>query len=98
METRNQAKADLLYAEIDRTDFWRGYVERDSRSRMNPTWGSPSAALDKTFVAEASAAGMLGLKGHRSVGGLRASIYNACELSSVEVLVSFMQDFERRHG
>jgi phosphoserine aminotransferase len=98
MEARNKAKSDLLYAEIDRTDFWRGYVETGSRSRMNPTWSGPSADLDKTFVAEATAAGMLGLKGHRSVGGLRASIYNACELSSVEVLVSFMQDFERRHG
>ncbi|MFT4975959.1 MAG: phosphoserine aminotransferase [Myxococcota bacterium] len=98
MEARNLAKSSALYTEIDRTDFWQGYVAEGSRSIMNPTWGSPSAALDKTFVSEAADAGLLGLKGHRSVGGLRASIYNACELSSVQALIGFMQDFERRHG
>jgi len=98
MEARNQRKADALYAEIDRSGFWTGCTTVESRSLMNPTWRGPSAALDTTFVAEATAAGLLGLKGHRSVGGLRASIYNACEQSSIEALVSFMQDFERRHG
>lgn len=98
MESRNQAKADLLYAEIDRTDFWTGYVRAQDRSIMNPTWHTASHELDMTFVAEAASAGLMALKGHRSLGGLRASIYNACELSSVQALVDFMQDFERRHG
>lgn len=98
MAARNQAKADLLYAEIDRTDFWTGYVRKQDRSLMNPTWHTRSHELDMTFVAEAAEAGLMALKGHRSLGGLRASIYNACELSSVQALVDFMQDFERRHG
>lgn len=98
METRNTAKAQAIYAEIDRTDFWRSVAHESSRSKMNVTWRTPSEDLDKTFVAEANAAGLMGLKGHRSVGGLRASIYNACEQGSVDVLVDFMRDFEKRHG
>ena len=98
MATRNEQKAALLYQEIDRSDFWSPAVATGSRSLMNPTWRTPSPDVDKAFVAEATAAGLVGLKGHRIVGGLRASIYNACSLESVQELVTFMQDFEKRHG
>ena len=94
----NQQKADLLYAELDRTAFWNPFVQRDSRSLMTPVWGTPSPELDKAFVTESAAAGLKALKGHRSVGGLRASIYNAVPLEAVQALVAFMQDFEARHG
>jgi len=98
MTQRNQAKAGALYAEIDRSDFWSGHAVRDARSEMNVTFRTPTPDLDTRFVQEADAAGLKGLKGHRSVGGLRASIYNACPPSSVDALVSFMQDFEATHG
>ena len=98
METRNRRKADALYAEIDRTGYYRGHAHKDARSRMNVTFRLPSEDLEKTFAKEATAAGLDGLKGHRAVGGLRASIYNACPEAGVDALVSFMQDFERRHG
>lgn len=94
----NQQKADLLYAEIDRSAFWNPYVHKDSRSLMTPVWGTPSADLDKAFVSQASEAGLKSLKGHRSVGGLRASLYNAVPLEAVQALVAFMQDFEARNG
>ena len=74
---RNARKADKLYAEIDRTGFYRGHAQKDSRSRMNVTFRLPSEELEKKFAKEATAAGLDGLKGHRSVGGMRASIYNA---------------------
>lgn len=95
---RNQAKAGELYAELDRSGFWRPHAEKDSRSVMNVTWRLPSEELEEKFVKEAKAAGLDGLKGHRSVGGIRASLYNALELSSVQALTSFMRDFERRNG
>jgi phosphoserine aminotransferase len=95
---RNAAKADKLYAEIDRTGFYRGHAQPDSRSRMNVTFRLPSEELEKSFAKEATAAGLDGLKGHRSVGGLRASIYNAFPESGVDALVSFMREFERRNG
>lgn len=98
IERENVAKADLVYGEIDRTDFWRGTAKESSRSRMNVTFRLPSEDLEKTFIEESKAAGFTGLKGHRSVGGCRASIYNAMPKSSVEALVGFMQDFEKRHG
>lgn len=95
---RNDRKAARLYAEIDRTGFYRGTAEPDSRSRMNVTFRLPSPELEKMFVAEAAAAGLDGLKGHRSVGGIRASIYNAFPEEGVDALVAFMREFERRHG
>lgn len=95
---RNQEKAGLLYGELDRSAFWRPHAEKASRSVMNVTWRLPTEALEETFVKEAKAAGLDGLKGHRSVGGIRASIYNACPRESVEALVGFMRDFEARHG
>jgi phosphoserine aminotransferase len=98
MARRNAAKADKLYAEIDRSGFYRGHALPDSRSRMNVTFRLPSEELEKAFAKEATAAGLDGLKGHRSVGGIRASIYNAFPESGVDALVAFMRDFERRNG
>jgi phosphoserine aminotransferase len=98
IEKVNIRKADKLYAAIDRTGFYRGHASPDSRSRMNVTFRLPSEELEKTFVKEATAAGLDGLKGHRSVGGLRASIYNAFPEAGVDALVQFMQEFERKHG
>ena len=94
----NQRKAALLYSEIDRTGFYRGHANPDSRSRMNITFRLPSEELEKSFAKEATAAGLDGLKGHRSVGGLRASIYNAFPEEGVAGLVDFMREFERTHG
>jgi phosphoserine aminotransferase len=98
MEQQNDEKAQLLYDAIDATDFYRGHADVDCRSTMNVTFRLPAEELDKKFVAEATAQGLDGLKGHRSVGGIRASIYNAFPRAGVEALVSFMKDFERRHG
>jgi phosphoserine aminotransferase len=95
---RNAKKADKLYAAIDRTEFYRGHAKEDSRSRMNVTFRLPSEELEKKFVKDATAAGLDGLKGHRSVGGLRASIYNAFPEEGVDALVQFMAEFERRNG
>ena len=94
----NDRKASALYAEIDRTGFYRGTAAKDSRSRMNVTFRLPSEALEDSFVAESTAAGFDGLKGHRSVGGMRASIYNAFPEAGVTALVEFMREFERTNG
>jgi phosphoserine aminotransferase len=94
----NDRKAAKLYAEIDRTGFYRGTAQKDSRSHMNVTFRLPSEELEKLFVEESTAAGLDGLKGHRSVGGMRASIYNAFPEEGVEALVQFMREFERKHG
>lgn len=94
----NARKASTLYAEIDRTGFYRGHAAPDSRSLMNVTFRLPSEELDDLFVREATSHGLDGLKGHRSVGGLRASIYNAFPEEGVSALVEFMRDFERRRG
>jgi len=98
MEELNEQKAKILYDAIDATDFYRGHADVDCRSTMNVTFRLPAEDLDKKFVSEATAQGLDGLKGHRSVGGIRASIYNAFPRSGVEALVSFMKDFERRNG
>jgi phosphoserine aminotransferase len=98
IEQQNVRKADKLYAEIDRTGFYRGHAQKDSRSRMNVTFRLPSEELEKKFSKEATAAGLDGLKGHRSVGGLRASIYNAFPEAGVDALVAFMKEFEARNG
>jgi phosphoserine aminotransferase len=94
----NQRKAGKLYAEIDRTGFYRGTAQKDSRSLMNVTFRLPGEELEKLFDQEATAAGLDGLKGHRSVGGMRASIYNAFPEEGVEALVQFMREFERTRG
>jgi phosphoserine aminotransferase len=98
IERQNERKAAKLYAEIDRTGFYRGHAEKDSRSRMNVTFRLPNEELEKKFVKEATAAGLDGLKGHRSVGGLRASIYNAFPEAGVDALVEFMKTFEKQNG
>jgi phosphoserine aminotransferase len=94
----NERKAGKLYAEIDRTGFYRGTAARDSRSLMNVTFRLPDEGLEKAFDKEATAAGLDGLKGHRSVGGMRASIYNAFPEEGVDALVQFMREFERTRG
>jgi phosphoserine aminotransferase len=94
----NDRKAKTLYDELDRTDYWRPHADADSRSVMNVTFRLPSEDLEKKFVKEATAAGFDGLKGHRSVGGLRASIYNAFPEAGVNALVEFMREFEKKNG
>ena len=94
----NERKAGALYDEIDRTGFYRGTAQKDSRSLMNVTFRLPSEDLEKRFVKEAGTAGLDGLKGHRSVGGIRASIYNAFSEQGITVLTDFMREFERRNG
>lgn len=98
MAERNRAKADALYGFIDASDYYSNPVAPDSRSWMNVPFLQANAELDKTFVAEASAAGLTNLAGHRSVGGMRASIYNAMPIEGVNALIDFMTDFERRNG
>ena len=95
---RNERKAAKLYAAIDRTDFYRGVADRDSRSRMNVTFRLATPELEAGFIQEAGAAGLAGIKGHRSVGGLRASIYNAFPEAGVDALAAFMAEFERTYG
>ena len=94
----NARKAGKLYAEIDRSGFYRGTANKDDRSLMNVTFRLPSEELENTFVKESTAAGLDGLKGHRSVGGMRASIYNAFPEAGIDALVSFMQEFEKKNG
>ncbi len=94
----NEEKAGLIYDEIDRDDFYRGAVEKDSRSLMNVTFRLPSEELEEKFLSEAVEHDLYTLKGHRSVGGIRASIYNACPRESVEALVNFMKDFRKNNG
>jgi phosphoserine aminotransferase len=97
-ERRNQEKAKMLYDAIDASGFYRGHAQTDCRSLMNVTFRLPSEDLEKQFVGEATKAGLDGLKGHRSVGGIRASIYNAFPKDGVEALVALMREFERTHG
>lgn len=99
MARRNEAKQRALYSAIDAApDFFRSVVRIEDRSWMNVTFRLPSPELEASFVREAEAEGMIGLKGHRSVGGIRASLYNAIELAEVERLIEFMKDFAGRNG
>lgn len=94
MEARAKKKAELVYGAVDEmSDFYKGHAEPGSRSRMNATFNLPTEELEKEFVAEATKKGLVGLKGHRSVGGIRVSMYNAVEVRSVEKAVEFMKDF-----
>ncbi len=95
---RNAAKARLLYDYIDASGFYSNPIEKSARSRMNVPFVLADDKLDEAFLAQATAAGLLSLKGHRLVGGMRASIYNAMPLAGVQALVDFMQDFARRNG
>ncbi len=96
--TVNERKAAKLYAEIDRTGFYRGTAHKDCRSLMNVTFRLATEDLEKAFVKESTTAGLDGLKGHRSVGGMRASIYNAFPEKGVDTLVAFMREFEAKRG
>ena len=96
MADRNQRKAQKLYAAIDGSDFYSNPVRPDCRSWMNVPFVLADSSLDSKFLAEAEGAGLANLKGHRSVGGMRASIYNAMPEEGVDALIGFMQDFERR--
>jgi phosphoserine aminotransferase len=95
---RNRVKAETLYAAIDASQLYESPVAKDSRSWMNVTFTLNKAGLDAAFLAAAAQAGLHGLKGHRVLGGMRASIYNAMPLSGVEALIAFMREFERRHA
>lgn len=98
MEKVNNEKAALLYSAIDAIDFYRGHAEMASRSRMNISFNLPTPELEKKFVTEATAVGLDGLKGHRSIGGCRASIYNAFPREGVVKLVEFMEEFAKKNG
>ncbi|TXH99547.1 MAG: aminotransferase class V-fold PLP-dependent enzyme, partial [Pseudomonas monteilii] len=98
MERRNRAKMELLYGAIDASDFYTNPIAKNARSWMNVPFRLADERLDKAFLAGADARGLLNLKGHRSVGGMRASIYNALGLEAVEALVAYMAEFEKEHG
>ena len=98
MQRENEEKAGLLYDTIDASDFYRGHADPDSRSIMNVVFRLPTEELEKKFTAAATAQRLDGLKGHRSVGGIRASIYNAFPRAGVEALVAFMKEFQRKNG
>ena len=98
IERRNVEKAALLYDYLDATGFYSNSVQREDRSRMNVPFKLRDEALDEAFLKGAKEAGMVQLKGHRAVGGMRASIYNAMPVEGVRTLVAYMKDFERRHG
>jgi len=98
MEVLNRGKAEKLYSAIDNSDFYANPVEIASRSLMNIPFTLADPELDKVFLQEAEAAGLQNLKGHRSVGGMRASIYNAVGMDAVDALIAFMQDFEKRNA
>jgi len=98
MEKRNREKAARLYAALDASSFYRGTAENAYRSDMNVTFRLPTEELETQFAKEASSAGMKQLQGHRSVGGIRASIYNAFPEEGVDALVAFMKEFERKNG
>lgn len=99
MERANVEKADLLYSCVDNSGgFYRNPVDPACRSRMNVPFTLANPELDAAFLAESKAAGLASLKGHKSVGGMRASIYNAMPLAGVQALVAFMNDFAKKHG
>jgi phosphoserine aminotransferase len=95
---RNRVKAEILYAAIDASPLYENPIAGDARSRMNVTFVLSKPELDAAFLAQAAAAGLHGLKGHRVLGGMRASLYNALPLAGVEALIAFMREFERQHA
>ena len=99
VQRRNEAKANVVYKAIDESGgFYKGHAEPGSRSKMNITFRLPTEELENSFASEAKKQNMIGLKGHRSVGGLRASTYNALPIESAQALAGFMQEFQRKHG
>ena len=97
MKERNEKKAKLVYDYLDQSTFYKAHSDKENRSLMNVTFTTPNKDLDAKFVKEATAAGFVNLKGHRTVGGMRASIYNAMPLEGVQALVTFMQKFEEEN-
>jgi len=98
MEAINRQKAQLLYDYIDSQDFYQNPVNPEDRSKMNVIFRLPSPELEDRFVQEAKKEGLIGLKGHRAVGGCRASLYNAVTVEAVEALLQFMKEFVRKSG
>lgn len=98
MSVINRKKADLIYSMMDNSSFFKATAEQGSRSEMNVTFRLPSEELEQKFIQDALDNGFGGLKGHRSVGGCRASIYNATGLETVEALADFMKTFEKKNG
>ena len=98
MERRNGAKAAKLYGYIDASGFYTNPIDLAARSRMNVPFRLADEKLDDAFLKESETAGLMALKGHRSVGGMRASIYNAMPMAGVDALIDFMRDFARRNG
>jgi len=98
IERRNDEKARLLYDLLDQSAFYRPLVDKAHRSTMNVTFDLPDSGTLEAFLKQAGSEGLQSLKGYRSVGGVRASIYNGMPVEGVHVLVSFMKEFERRHG
>ena len=94
VEKRNQAKAELLYRYLDNSNFYHNIVAKNNRSLMNVTFTTGNDELNAKFVAEATASGLQALKGHKVLGGMRASIYNAMPIEGVQALIAFMQKFE----
>jgi phosphoserine aminotransferase len=97
MEKINDRKAAIIYDVLDSSSFYRGTVQKDSRSRMNIPFRLPTEELEAEFLSQANKSNLKGLKGHRSVGGMRASIYNAMPMEGVQKLADFMADFEKAH-
>jgi phosphoserine aminotransferase len=95
---QNDVKAQKIYDVIDATCFYRGTAKKEFRSNMNVTWRLPTEELEALFIKQAAEAGMKSLKGHRSVGGIRASIYNAFPMEGIDALVDFMKEFEKKNG
>ena len=99
IEKTNRTKADMLYKAIDQSGgFYKGHAATNARSLMNVPFRLPSEDLENAFAKESTKAGLIGLKGHRSVGGMRASVYNAVTVDAVKALTDFMADFQRRNG
>ena len=98
MKERNEKKAKILYDYLDESKLFKGTVRKEDRSLMNVPFVTGNEELDAKFVKEATAAGFVNLKGHRTVGGMRASIYNAMPIEGVEKLVAFMKDFEEKNS
>ncbi|HET6845232.1 MAG TPA: 3-phosphoserine/phosphohydroxythreonine transaminase, partial [Anaerolineales bacterium] len=99
MAKRNQAKAALVYKTIDDSGgFYRGHAVTNARSVMNIPFRLPSEQLEETFASESKKNGLIGLKGHRSVGGMRASLYNALDIKAAEALTTFMKEFQKKNG
>jgi phosphoserine aminotransferase len=98
MEEHNQAKAKVLYDYLDESRFFRNPVAKEDRSLMNVPFKLKDESLDEAFLKGAQARGMIQLKGHRLLGGMRASIYNAMPIEGVKALVAYMKDFEAEHG